>query len=138
MVGSTRKEHEQQSAYVCRSKQSVCKNRKSINRDTLDAYAVELLEKELFNPYSLRLRITNLSMQTGQQIVYEEYESLLAEYENLPPGTPQFRLFVQRYLKQVTVYTKSIRFTVDFGFGVAEMTLDYSENRKRFYKRRTA
>ena len=138
MVGSTRKGHEQQSAYVCRSKQSECKNRKSVNRDALDAYAVELLEKELLNSYSLRLRITNLSMQTGQQIVYEEYESLLAEYEKLPPGTPQFRLFVQRYLKRVTVYPKSIRFTVDFGFGIAELSKVYSADRKRFYKRRTA
>ena len=77
-------------------------------------------------------------MQTGQQIVYEEYESLLAEYEKLPPGTPQFRLFVQRYLKQVTVYTKSIRFTVDFGFGNADLSTVYSADRKRFYKRRTA
>ena len=138
MVGSTRKGHEQQSAYVCRSKQSVCKNRKSLNRDALDAYAVELLEKELFNPYSLRLRITNLSMQTGQQIVYEEYESLLAEYEKLPRGTPQFRFFVQRYLKRVTVYPKSIRCTVDFGFGISELSKVYSADRKRFYKRRTA
>ncbi len=38
------------------------------------------------------------------------YEFLLTEYEKLPRRTPQFRLFVQRYLKRVTVYPKSVRF----------------------------
>ena len=45
-----------------------------------------------------------------QQIAYEDYEFLLTEYEKLPRRTPQFRLFVQRYLKRVTVYPKSVRF----------------------------
>ena len=52
-----------------------------------------------------------------QQIAYEDYEFLLTEYEKLPRRTLQFRLFVQRYLKRVTVYPKSVRVPVNARFG---------------------
>lgn len=130
MVGSTRKGHEQQNAYVCRKPH--CNNLRSINRDALDGYAVELLGSVLFNTSSLRCSIRQLGLQIGQPIEYEDYALLIEKYQESPRGTPQFRSFVQQYLKQITVDRENVVFTVDLGFGLAEVTEDFTENRSCF------
>lgn len=118
--------------YVCSTRKSQCSNIKEVDRNKIDRFAEELLRNELFIKSSLQGRFRQLQNTAETQINISDYLHLLSDYEQIQRRTPQFRTFVQQYLKQVTVYPDTVVFTLNTGYGVSDMTEDFSFDRRLF------
>ena len=73
-----------------------------------------------------------MQRKTGTQIDIADYLHLLTDFEQIQRGTPQFRTFVQQYLKQVTVYPDTVIFTLNTGYGISDITEDFFIDRQQF------
>lgn len=129
MQGSKRYGAKPFSEYVCVTPKAQCSNIKEVSRDKIDRYAEDLLCRKLFNEAALRKRL--IQLQNPANI--SDYLHLLTEFEHLKRGTFPFRSFVQQYLKQVTVNAETVVFTLHTGYGITDITEDFSFDRQLFH-----
>ncbi len=132
MRGSKRYGKNPFSEYVCSTRKSQCGNIKEVDRNKIDHFAEDLLRRELFHKSKLQSRIRQMQKTTGTRIDIAGYLPLLSDFEQIQRGTPQFRTFVQQYLKQVTVYPDSVIFSLNTGYGISDIMEDFSFDRQLF------